>query len=219
MRLGKTMKDTSENWWTDIAPQKGKVAPVYSGPGFGLLADTPVATPDGWVAVGELDAGDEVLTFDAGFQPLSAMVREDRVRAGTRWPETLRPVLVPAGALENREEVLMLPHQGILLEVEEVADRLGDPYAVIPAAALACIPGVERVSPQGAAEIVLPVFAEDHMVFAAGGMLTFCQAHWGTRAGLMPRFGAPTNYNMLPVNAARALVEVLLTEFEGEAIA
>ncbi|WP_165929155.1 Hint domain-containing protein [Shimia isoporae] len=211
--------DTSENWWNDLEPRKGKIAPVYSGPGFGLFAETPVATPNGWVAVGDLERGDEVLTFDAGFQPLSAMVREDRIRSGSRWPEALRPVMVPAGALENREEVLMLPHQGILLEIEDVADRFGDPYAVIPAASLDIIPGVERVSPQAAADIVLPVFADDQMVFSAGGMLTFCQAHWGTRAGLMPRFGAPSNYNMLPINTAKALVEVLLTEFEGEAIA
>ncbi|MGR3634719.1 MAG: Hint domain-containing protein [Shimia sp.] len=211
--------DTSENWWNDMVPRKSAVSPVYSGPGFGLFADTPVATPDGWIAAGELERGDEVLTFDAGFQPLSAVVREERIRAGTRWPESLRPVRVPAGALENRENVLMLPHQGILLEIEDVADPLGDPYAVIPAAALEILPGVERVSPLTVQDIVFPVFAEDQMVFAAGGMLTFCQSHWGTRAGLMPRFGVASNYNMLPVNSGKLLVEVLLTEFEGEAIA
>ncbi|KPA21845.1 hypothetical protein shim_17300 [Shimia sp. SK013] len=211
--------DTSENWWKDTAPRRSAISPVYSGPGFGLFADTPIATPDGWIAAGELERGDEVLTFDAGFQPLSAVVREDRIRSGTRWPENLRPVRVPAGALENREDVMMLPHQGILLEIEDVADPFGDPYAVIPAAALEILPGVERVSPLSMQDIVLPVFSEDHMVFAAGGMLTFCQSHWGTRAGLMPRFGMASNYNMLPVNAGKLLVEELLTEFEGEAIA
>jgi hypothetical protein len=211
--------NTTENWWSDMETRKTLVGPVYSGAGFGLFAETPIATPDGWVAAGELERGDEVLTFDSGFQPLSAVVRGDHVQAGTRWPDNLRPILVPAGALENREDALVLPYQGILLEIEDVADQWGDPYAVIPAAALEIIPGVERVSPSAAQDIVLPVFAEDQMVFAAGGMLTFCQAHWGTRAGLMPRFGVASNYNMLPVHAAKALVEVLLTEFEGEAIA
>lgn len=195
------------------------VTPVYSGPGFGLFADTPVATPSGWVAVGELDRGDEVLTFDAGFQPLSAVVRDDCVASGSRWPDSLRPLRIPAGLLDNRLEALVLPHQGILLEADEVADQFGDPYVVIPAAALETLSGVERVHPVADCEIVLPVFAEDHMVFASGGLLTFCQAHWGTRAGLMPRFGAPTNYNMLPVNSGKALVEMLLTDFDGEAMA
>ncbi len=211
--------DAKEHWRGAECPQNPVKPPVYAGPGFGLFSDTPVATPDGWVAAGDLQRGDEVLTFDAGFQRLSAVVRDEHVAANARWPKSLRPLRIPAGALENRWDVLVLPHQGVLLEVEEVADRFGDPYAVIPAAALEIIEGVERVTPDEASDIVLPVFSEDHMVFVAGGMLTFCQAHWGTRAGVMPQFGTPSNYNMLPVNAGKALVEMLLTEFEGEALA
>ncbi|PSL22121.1 Hint domain-containing protein [Shimia abyssi] len=186
--------------------------PVITGAGCGLIEGTLVGTPDGWTPIETLARGDEVMTFDAGFQKLTALVRDEAWHTEKLCPRTLWPLLVPAETLDNRQDMLVMPHQGVLIECEDVSDKWGDPYAVVPGAALDVLEGVERQEPYGTVETLLPVFEHDQMVFANHGLLMFCQSHWGVRAGILPRHGMASNYNMLPVKAARALLEVWLQD-------
>jgi hypothetical protein len=181
--------------------------PVLNGAGCGLVEGTTVATQDGWRAVESLRKGESVLTFDGGAQRVIAVLR-DQIWGGLgSCPEHLWPLHVPQGVIGNGREMLVMPHQGVLIESDEITDQWGDPYAVVPAAALAVLDGVEREEPYGTVEVVLPIFEEDQMVFADQGALCFCQAHWGVSVGYVPKTGAAQNYNMLPLPVAARLLE------------
>lgn len=181
--------------------------PVLSGAGCGLIEGTTVATKDGWRPVETLRKGESVLTFDGGAQKVIAVLR-DQIWGGIgTCPEALWPLYVPENTIGNREEMLVMPHQGVLIECDEIADQWGDPFAVVPGAALAVLEGVEREEPYGTVEVVLPIFDEDQMVFTDQGALTFCQAHWGVSVGYVPKHGAAQNYNMLPLAVAARLLE------------
>ena len=193
--------------------------PVMTGAGCGLIEGTLVAGRAGWVPVETLAPGDEVLTFDNGFQPLTALIRDDAWCEDMLLPRVLWPLVVPAGTLDNREPFWVLPHQGVLIECEDVTDAHGDPYAVAPGAALEALPGVVRQQPGGSAAALLPVFAGDEMVFVNHGALLFCPSHWGLREGILPRNGGATSYRMLTVGAASALLEEMLADPDDSAVA
>lgn len=195
--------------------------PVLTTAGCGMVQGTRVATPGGWAAVDTLHRGDEVLTFDAGFQRVTAIVTQPIFKHNHMTPKALYPLFVPAGTLENRHDLLVQPYQGVLVESPEVKDRWGDPYAVIPGAALECIEGVTRIAPEVPLNAILPVFAEDQMVFANGGALLFSQSIWGVHAGVQPRFGKAANYALMPVHTAVALLQsgaVSTVEVSAEAL-
>ncbi|MFY0661630.1 MAG: Hint domain-containing protein [Shimia sp.] len=187
--------------------RQSNLRPVITTTGCGFVAGTRVATPGGWATVDSLHVGDEVLTFDAGFQRIMAMVFDPIFSHDHVTPRNLWPVFVPAGALENRRDLLVQPGEGVLVESPTVRDKWGDPYAVIPGAALDVIDGTYRVEPATPLNAILPVFSEDQMVFVNGGALLFSQCIWGVRAGVRPRFGTAANYNMVPVQRAMTMLE------------
>ncbi|MDV4145307.1 MULTISPECIES: Hint domain-containing protein [Shimia] len=181
--------------------------PVLNGAGCGLIEGTTVATQDGWRAVETLRKGESLLTFDGGAQQVIAVIR-DQIWGGIGvCPKHLWPLHVPQGVIGNGREMLVMPHQGVLIESDEILDQWGDPFAVIPAAALEVLDGVERQEPYGTVEVVLPIFEEDQMIFTDQGALSFCQAHWGVSVGYIPKHGAAHNYNMLPLTVAARLLE------------
>jgi hypothetical protein len=187
--------------------RQSNLRPVITTAGSGFVSGTRVVTPGGWATVDSLHVGDEVLTFDAGFQRVTALASEPIFMNPHTAPRNLWPVFVPAGALENRHALLVQPHQGVLVESPKVRDKWGDPYSVIPGAALDVIDGAYRVEPSKPLTAVLPVFAEDQMIFVNGGALLFSQVIWGVRAGVRPRFGPAANYNMVPVQTAMTMLE------------
>lgn len=181
--------------------------PVLSGAGCGLIEGTTVATQDSWRPVETLRKGESVLTFDGGAQQVIAVIRDQLWGGIGQCPEALWPLYVPEGTIGNREEMLVMPHQGVLIESDEIVDQWGDPFAVVPGAALEVLDGVEREEPYGTVEVVLPIFEEDQMIFTDHGALSFCQAHWGVSVGYVPKSGAAQNYNMLPLPVAARLLE------------
>ncbi|WP_299349876.1 Hint domain-containing protein [uncultured Shimia sp.] len=199
---------TTETRTRPVAPTQALRDPVLLGAGCGIVEGTQVATQAGWQPAETLRAGDEVLTFDGGMQRVTAVLRDEVWSGLDQCPEALWPLLVEAETIGNQNDLLVMPHQGVLIESDDISDRWGDPYAVIPAAALEVLEGVERHEPYGTVEVVLPVFEEDQMVFADHGALMFCQSHWGLSAGILPKFGAAGNYNMLPMAAAIRLLEM-----------
>lgn len=202
-------------WNNPMGPRTGMVPPTHKlqdpvllGAGCGLVEGTRVATHDGWHPVETLRAGDEILTFDGGMQRVTAVLRDELWGGIGPCPEALWPLLVSADTIGNRHDLLVMPHQGVLIESDDISDQWGDPFAVIPAAALEVLDGVERHEPYGTVEVVLPVFEEDQMVFADNGALMFCQSHWGLSAGILPKYGSAGNYNMLPMAVAVRLLEM-----------
>lgn len=138
----------------------------------GFLGGTRIATPDGWRPAEELRAGDPVLTVDGPPQPLR-LARHSRIRPA-HWPAALAPLLVPPGALENREALVLLSGQHVLLESDWAEAQCGEPFALLPAAALDGFRGIGRHAPPVEAVAVSLGFARDELVYAAGTTLVRC---------------------------------------------
>ncbi|MDA5557833.1 Hint domain-containing protein [Shimia sp. MMG029] len=183
------------------------IKPVLITAGCGFVQGTRVVTPGGWASVESLHVGDEVLTFDAGFQRIRAVASDLIASPDQVTPDKLRPLFVPRGTIDNRRDLVVQPHQGVLVESPKVRDKWGDPFAVIPGAALEVLEGVYRLQTQETLRAYLPAFAEDQMIFANGGTLLFSQCAWGVRAGVRPRFAHVANYNLMPVIEAKALLQ------------
>ncbi len=187
--------------------RQSNLQPVVTTTGCGFVSGTRVVTPGGWAAVESLHVGDEVLTFDAGFQRVTALVTTPIFSHSFVTPRQLWPIFVPAGTLENRHDLLVQPGEGVFVESPSVRDKWGDPYAVIPGAALDALDGTHRIEPTTPLNAFLPVFAEDQMLFVNGGALLFSQCIWGVLASVQPRFGRAANYNMVPVQTAMTMLE------------
>ena len=136
----------------------------------GILAVTQIATPQGWRPAGSLLPGMLVLTFDNGPQPVSSVALVP-LGAG---PSSLWPLLVPAWSLDNREDVILLPEQKILIEADIAEDLYGDPFALIPAQALEGWRGITRLRPPEQAGVVQFGFDVPQIVYASRGLLLSC---------------------------------------------
>ncbi|WP_299375759.1 Hint domain-containing protein [uncultured Tateyamaria sp.] len=140
----------------------------------GHLAGTRVATAMGWRAVEALAAGDLVLTFDNGLQPLVEIRREVFWVADMMAPSAYGAVVVPVGALGNSAELELLPDQGVLVESDAACDAHGDPFAVVPAKALTGFRGITRTAPRTQIEVITLIFDAAQVIYAEGGALLHC---------------------------------------------
>ncbi|WP_299046028.1 Hint domain-containing protein [uncultured Tateyamaria sp.] len=175
----------------------------------GHLAGTRVATAMGWRAVEALAAGDMVLTFDAGLQPLVEVRRDIFWTADAPVPAAYHSVFVPAGALGNASDLELLPDQGVLVESDAACDAYGDPFAVLPAKSLDGFCGIRRISPRMQIEIITLVFATEQVIYAEGGALLHC-----LRPILgLDELGAPrAGYDVIPPRDAAFLVDCMKVE-------
>ncbi len=176
----------------------------------GMIAGTKVATAAGWAKVETICEGQQVLTFDGGLQTVVAITRHV-LMADTNdiasWPMS-----VPAGALGNREDMTILPHQSVMIESDAAEDMTGDPFALIPGAALNGFRGIAQSRPCDWVEVIQLHFAQDEIVFANIGALFLCRA----QADLMSD-AAPSSYDVLSMGLAEDLVDCLMFEDEGRA--
>lgn len=176
----------------------------------GLMANTRVASNLGWRAIEALAVGDMVLTFDNGMQEIT------EIRRSTVWmdaPDTapaMWPVIVPAGALGNRQELTLLADQGVLVESDAASDMYGDPFAVIPAQSLDGVCGIYRAAPAQQIELIAVYFADEQVIYAEGGALIHCPAN--TTA--LDKFieAQPAAYDVLNIRDAAFLAECLVME-------
>lgn len=185
----------------------------------GLLAGTPLATPDGWRLVEQIGPGDLVLTFDGGPRRVQA-VQSALVEAGLGgWTPVHWPLVVPARVLGNRDRFRLLPDQAVLLDCDLAEDMFGDPFALIPAAALQGWRGIAPEPPGVREQVLTPVMAEDEVVYAAGGALIWCPGDQpaGLPMGLHPR-GDRAGYAPLSLASARELVACLIAQDVGAAL-
>lgn len=163
--------------------------------GFGR--GTPVATLAGWRAAAELRAGDTVLTVAAGPRRIWS-IRPVPPRA---------PLLVPPQALDNREALLLMPGQLVLIETDLADELYGDRLALLPAAALQGWRGIRALN--GAPSAVALCLEEPQLIYAGGAVLLACPGRDGGLAGDLPAF---------PLSQARHLVACLMAADLGRAL-
>ncbi len=141
----------------------------------GIVHGTKVATKIGWCRVEDVFPGDKVLTFDGGFQVCTRIERNLLWHGNARdCPLSAWPLHVPAGALGNQSAMLLLPDQPIMVESDTAEEILGDPFTLMPAAALDGFRGIERSAPADRVWTVSLCFDTDQVVFANIGALFFC---------------------------------------------
>lgn len=193
------------NWTGGAAPRSAQPEHGFSGMSRGFVEGTHVATAMGWRPVENLVPGDMVLTFDGGMQQVQETRRGELWAGDGPCPSAIWPLFVPAGTVGNRNDLLVLPDQGILVETEAASDQWGDPYTLIPAAALEEFEGVERQDPYGTVEVVQPILAEDQVIFTDHGALFHC----AIPAGENQLFTAPkqaSNYHIMGLSSAKQLL-------------
>ncbi|MEL7091283.1 MAG: Hint domain-containing protein [Pseudomonadota bacterium] len=179
----------------------------------GLMAGTRVGTAMGWRTVEALQAGDLVLTFDNGLQPLVEIRRE------IFWvtPETgLETVLIPAGAMGNAVDVELLPDQGVLIESEAACDAHGDPFAVVRAKVLEGFRGTHRIDAPRQMEIITLIFDAEEVIYAEAGVLVHCPRAIVRLEDLGADLPA---YDVLDDHAGAFIVDCMVIEARGGTIA
>jgi hypothetical protein len=176
----------------------------------GLMAGTRVASNLGWRAIDALAVGDKVLTFDHGMQEITDIRRAHLWLDAPDSAEALWPVVVPADALGNREELVLLPDQGVMIESDAAQDMHGDPFAVITARSLVGLRGIRQRRPMQRVELFAVYFAHDEVIYAEGGALIHCPADMSTLDKFLEA-GTPT-YTVLSGEAGEELADMMYLE-------
>lgn len=179
-------------------------------PASGLFAGTQIATAAGWRCAETLQAGDLIMTFDHGIQPLKEIRRSAIWSQAFDVPRIRWPLHVPAGALGNSVIMELLPDQGVLIESASARDARGDPFAVVPARTLETFRGIRSVPPPQVATVLYPVFERDQVVYADGGALLHC-ARPEIRLDEMLAPRSP-EYEVREGAAARELVAAMIVD-------
>ncbi|KIN73638.1 Hint domain-containing protein [Sulfitobacter guttiformis] len=176
----------------------------------GLMVGTRVASNLGWRAIDALAVGDKVLTFDHGMQEITEIRRAHMWLDAPESAETLWPVVIPVNALGNREELTLLPDQGIMVESDAAQDVHGDPFAVLTAISLVGLRGIRQRQPMHKVELVAVYFAHDEVIYAEGGALIHCPCDMSTLDKFLEA-GEPT-YQVLSGEKAEELVDMIYIE-------
>ena len=165
---------------TPAARRTVEITGAYDGGiatlGHGLMAGTRVASNLGWRAIDALAVGDKVLTFDNGMQTITEIRRSHVWLDAPETEEALWPVVVPEGVLGNREELVLLPDQGVMVESDVAQDTNGDPFAILTALSLEGYRGIHRRQPLHRVELTAVYFADEEVIYAEGGALIHCPA-------------------------------------------
>lgn len=166
----------------------------------GLIAGTLVETAVGWRPVELLRVGDHVQTYDGGLRQLRHIERGYYGATAGAYP--LEQILhVPSGALDNCDDLMLMPQQMLLIESKLVAELLGELSVLIPAAALDGFRGISQAPPRGLIEAVSLGFDDEEVIYANSGLLAYC-GHSGGDAG-------PGFFTALDHGRAKALVSLL----------
>tara|TARA_R110000737_G_C14530899_1_gene477184 strand:+ start:230 stop:976 length:747 start_codon:yes stop_codon:yes gene_type:complete len=181
----------------------------------GMLAGTRVATVVGWQKIETLQVGDAVLTFDNGLQPLRAITRLDLWSGAGDCPKEQHPLHVPAAAIGNREDLILLPRQGVLIESATAERAFGDPLVLLRAEVLDGLCATSRRRATPGRQVYLLEFDDDQLVFASTGALCICPAGGDL---LNRRFARPTGtggqYTVLSMESDPALIAEILWELD-----
>ena len=175
----------------------------------GLVAGTRVATRQGWRPVEAVNEGDEVLTFDEGMKTV-VRIRRTRLSDMSRdaWP-----LRIPANAIGNRTEVLVLPDQLIVVENDAAEALVADAFAPIRAAELDGVMGISRVRPTDGLDVVTLFFDDEQMLFTNSGAMFVCPAETDLVADLFETVER-RHYAPAPAALAQQIVAGIVAEFD-----
>lgn len=146
---------------------------VAAAPGSGIVAGTRVETAQGWMPVESLTIGTRLHTHDGGLRPVRAL--------GRHWinpAQSAALICLPGGAFDNCDEVILLPHQRLLMDLAG-DDHPDATQALIPAAALLGHNGCHSLKPRAAVEYICPLFDEEEVIWAASGVRLHCASLTG----------------------------------------
>lgn len=198
------------DYWTGTAVPADFEADTAIPACDGIAAGTLIATDRGWKRAQDLQPGDPVVTFDNGLVPLRSVSHSTLATRGRGIPRSAWPLDVPAGALGNRRDLRLLPGQAVLIESDRAEELYGDPFVLIPAAALVGWKGIARARPAPETAVVFLEFDGDEIVYAEGMALIHCgrrtPVQVATAEELM-RVGQDCPYRVLPPALGRALLE------------
>lgn len=175
----------------------------------GILSTTPIATPSGWRAAGTLTPGASVLSFDDGAQAIVQATSLPVAHA----PDCHWPLLVPAWALDNRDDILLLPEQKVLIEADLAQDLYGSTFGLVPARALEGWRGIARIRAPRPAKAIRLTFARPTILYASRGVLLCCPGDQQHKTDW--REAAYASYTL---SQARHLVACLMAEESGAAL-
>lgn len=178
----------------------------------GMMVGTRVASNLGWRAIDALAVGDKVLTFDHGMQEITGIRRAHVWLDAPETAEVMWPVVIPEGALGNREELVLLPDQGVMVESDAAQDLHGDPFAILTAHSLVGLHGIHRRQPLQRVELVAVYFEHDEVIYAEGGALIHCPADMSTLDKFLDA-AAPT-YRVLSGEEAEELADMMCIDAE-----
>lgn len=141
----------------------------------GMLAGTLVATDEGWRPVEGIVAGDMVLTFDNGMQPVRAVHRIEIARAAVPAHKAF-VMFIPAGALGNRKDMLLLPSQEVIVESDRAEIDFGEPFVLIQSLLLEGYRGIAKTQITRDLTVHMLTFDNEQIVHASGATLIACRA-------------------------------------------
>lgn len=200
---------------TQPAKRSAEMGGAYDGGiatlSHGLMAGTRIASNLGWRAIEALAVGDMVLTFDHGMQPITEIRRAHMCLDTPETDDALWPVVVPEGALGNREEMTLLSDQGVMIESDAAQDMHGDPFAVLTAQSLVGVRGIIRRQPSRPVDLIAVYFANDEVIYAEGGALIHCPRDLSTLEKFISSSRDAT-YTVLSGEAADALADYICIE-------
>lgn len=182
----------------------------------GLVHGTRIATAIGWRQADAIAVGDQVLTFDRGMQPVRSITRGSLWKVDQDCPKSLWPLSVPAGAIGNKEAMILLPEQAVMVESDTAEELFGDPFSLIAAADLEGFRGIHRTPPVAEVDVIELHFDHDELIFAASGALLFAPSlRVVNMAELLANTPDATCYMVLSHDEAKMLVECLSFEAVG----
>ena len=183
----------------------------------GIITGTRVASRAGWCPIENVEAGSEVLTFDAGFQEVRSIERTPLWSSEMPCPQHAWPLEVPAGVLGNRDTLQLMPDQSILIEIDAAEDLFGDPFALIPVRALEGHCGVTRVMPATPRFVTTLRFDTEQIVFANSGAMFLCPSSTDLLDIALGDDDPDHVYTVLPLGAAQQLAALMGTAIRAEA--
>lgn len=176
----------------------------------GLYTSTPVLTATGWVEMGELSAGDLVVTREAGLCPIVTIAPEPR--------EALWAVRFPEGALGNLEEVLLPPGQPVLIETPHAMPITGETEVLVPAAALEGWRGIAPQLPLSPETILIMRLSRPSLLEVGQGLVIGVEGVATGESDLIQLLFSRSERAVLPLAAARHLVAAMIAEEAGQAL-
>jgi hypothetical protein len=141
----------------------------------GLLAGTMVATDEGWRPVEGIAPGDMVLTFDNGMQRVAGTHRIEIKRATVPSFKAFT-MFIPAEAIGNRKDMLLMPSQEVIVECDRAEIDYGEPFVLIQALLLDGYRGIRKAPIARDLSIHMLTFENEQIIHTSGATLTSCRA-------------------------------------------